>query len=57
MIISYKNSSSPCGDDERASGVGDLVVETLQRGGGAERDSHLVRDNDDDNEIMMMLMR
>ena len=48
MIISYKNSSSPCGDDERASGVGDLVVETLQGGGGAERDSHL-----EDKEIII----
>ena len=48
MIISYKNSSSPSGDDERASGVGNLVVETLQGGGGAERDGHL-----EDKEIII----
>ena len=69
MIISYKNSSSPGGDDERASGVGNLVVETLQGGGGAERDSHL-EDKEiiirrgiegqppgEDREIMMMIRR
>ena len=64
-----KNSSSPSGDDERASGVGNLVVETLQGGGGAERDSHL-EDKEiiirrgiegqppgEDREIMMMIRR
>ena len=69
MIISYKNSSSPCGDDQRASGVGNLVVETLQGGGRAERDRHL-EDKEiiirrgiegqppgEDREIMMMIRR
>ena len=69
MIISYKNSSSPSGDDERASGVGNLVVETLQGGGRAERDRHL-EDKEiiirrgiegqppgEDREIMMMIRR
>ena len=66
---SYKNSSAPCGDDERACGVGNLVVETLQGGGGAERDSHLEdkeiiirrgiegRPPGEDREIMMMIRR
>ena len=69
MIISYKNSSSPGGDDERASGVGNLVVETLQGGGGAERDGHLEdkeiiirrgiegQSPGEDREIMMMIRR